>query len=52
MSAVLEFRDPVRLKEKRIALFKFRIRVSWLCNILFKFSFFHLMRTPGREKSC
>ena len=48
MSAVFELGDPVRLKEKRIALF--RTRVSLLCNILFKFSFFVLVRAPEREK--
>ena len=48
MSAVLEFGDPIRIKEKRIALF--RTPVSLLCNVLLKFSFFLHVGTPGREK--
>ena len=48
MSAHLEFRRSYSIKRKIIALF--RTRVSLLFHLVLKYSFFLLMRTPGREK--
>ena len=48
MSAHVEFWRSYPIKRKRIALF--RTRVSLLFHLIFKYSFFLLVRTPGREK--